>query len=296
MRQWLRKCTLIVGSGSGDALDLSTLRIKFSIKKTDAETPNNVTIQVFNLSDETAKKIQREFTDVILQAGYEENFGVIFRGNTKQVSRGRENSTDTFLNIIAGDGDKAYNFAVTNTTLAAGATQADQVRAAGVAMGKQGAQVGYTPDLGSARLPRGKVMYGMSRDYMRQSAETAGASWSIQDGKVVMVPVRGVLPGEAVLLTERTGLIGTPEQTNDGIVIKCLINPLIKTGGAVSIENSEVNADKSGKASVKIADNGIYKVLSIEYDGDTHGKDWYQKLTCVGIDSSAPTAKKVKGK
>ena len=42
-------------------------------------------------------------------------------GLIKQVRIGRENGTDTFLNIAAADGDKAYNFAVVNATLAAGA-------------------------------------------------------------------------------------------------------------------------------------------------------------------------------
>ena len=58
-------------------------------------------------------------------------------------------------------------------------------------------------------LPRGKVMYGMARKYMRDTAKQTGTSWSIQDGKVQMVPVRGYLPGEAVVLTAETGLVGT---------------------------------------------------------------------------------------
>jgi hypothetical protein len=308
-RQFIRKVTLLVGKDSGDALDLSKLRIKFSIKKTDAETPNVAEIQVFNLEGDTSQRIQKEFTDIILQAGYEDNFGVIFRGNAKQVLRGREpNGVDSYLNIAASDGDAAYNFAVVNATLAAGARQSDQVNAALGPMGKMGVKAGYAPDLGRQALPRGKVMYGNSREYLRQTATNSDTAWSIQDGKVQFVPRTGLLPGQAVVLTSASGLIGTPEQTNDGIKIKCLINPQIKPGGVVAIRDSEIKAAKATKffkvqdaandadrQPVKIDPDGLYKVLRCDYTGDTHGDEWYQELICVGIDDTAPVKKKVKG-
>lgn len=309
-RQYLRKVTLLVGKTNGEALDLSKLRIKFKIKKTDAETPNVADIEVYNLDADTSQRIQKEFTDVILQAGYEENFGVIFRGNAKQILRGVEdNGVDSYLSIAASDGDSAYNFAVVNTTLAAGATQRDQIGAATRPMSERGVGEGYVPDMGGQALPRGKVMYGNSREYLRQSADASDTSWSIQDGKVQFVPRTGLLPGQAVELTSASGLIGTPEQTNDGIKIKCLINPNIKQGGVVSIRDSAVKAAKAGKffqqpnkkgevderGPVKIDKDGLYKVLRADYMGDTHGQEWYQELICVGIDDTAPAKKKVKG-
>lgn len=309
-RQYLRKVTLLVGKADGEALDLSKLRIKFKIKKTDAETPNVAEIEVYNLEADTSMRIQKEFTEVILQAGYEENFGVIFRGTAKQILRGREeNGVDSYLAIAASDGDAAYNFAVVNTTLAAGATQRDQIAAAARPMASRGVTEGYVPDVGGQALPRGKVMYGNSREYLRQSADASDTSWSIQDGKMQFVPRTGLLPGQAVELTSASGLIGTPEQTNDGIKIKCLINPNIKQGGVVSIRDSEVKAAKAGKffqqpnkkgevderAPVKIDKDGLYKVLRADYMGDTHGQEWYQELICVGIDDTAPAKKKVKG-
>lgn len=309
-RQYIRKVTLLVGRGNGEALDLSALRIRFSIKKTDAETPNVAEIEVFNLDADTSLRIQKEFTDVVLQAGYKQNFGVIFRGNAKQILRGREdNGVDSYLNIAASDGDAAYNFAVVATTLAAGAKQSDQVRAAGAPMAPRGVTQGYVPDLGGQALPRGKVMFGNSRDYLRQSAEASDTSWSIQDGKMQFVPRTGLLPGQAVVLTSETGLIGTPEQTNDGIKITCLINPQIKPGGVVDLRDSEIKAAKAGKffqqpnkkgevderGPVEIDKDGLYKVLRVDFKGDTHSQDWYQELVCVGIDDTAPAKKKVKG-
>ena len=301
-KQWLRKASLIVGgNSSGGGLDLSPLRFKFSCKKGDLQTPNTCDIRVYNVSDGTASRVQHEFSRVILQAGYEENFAVIFDGNIKQVRRGRENATDTYLDILAADGDMAYNYAVVNTTLAAGARQADQVKAAQQSMAPYGVSSGYTPALGDQQLPRGKVMYGMARDYMRDSAETTDTSWSIQDGKVQMVPARGYLPGQAVVLTAKTGLIGMPEQTNDGIRAKCLLNPQLRIGARVQIDNksiirARVNVSYTAINMIpRVADDGFYRVLIAEHEGDTWGKDWYTNLVCLALDDTVPQSMAVKG-
>jgi hypothetical protein len=294
--QWLRKCTLLVSDKNGDGLDLSQLRIKFLVKRSDTQTPNMAEIRVYNLEDKTAQRIQKEFSKVILQAGYESNFGVIFQGNVKQVIRGRENGTDTFIDIIAGDGDLSYNFAVVNATIAAGAGQSEQVNAAVGAMTKTGGTTaGNVGDMPASKLPRGKAMYGMARDYLRQTAETTNKTWSIQDGKVQFVPVTSYLPGEAVVLTSKTGMVGTPQQTNEGINLQCLLNPKLKVGGRVQLDNDTVarlKIDLSQPLSpanipAPITEDGVYYILVIECVGDTRGTEWYSKLTCLNLDVTA---------
>lgn len=300
--QYIRRCNLVVSGASGDGLDLSSLRIQFKIKKSDAQTPNTAEIRVYNLAPDTAKQIRKEFTRVVLQAGYESNYGVIFDGNIKQVRMGRENGTDTYIDIAAGDGDDAYNYAVVNTTLAAGAKQSDQINAAANSMASKGVKQGFIADTGSASLPRGKVMYGNARDYLRQSAEASGTTWSVQDGKLQLVSLTSVLPNQAVLLTSKTGLVGTPEQTNDGIKAKCLLNPMLKIGVRVKINEEDVNeaklpdSDKNDAANkpADISKDGIYRLLVVEHSGDTRGNDWYSDLVCLDVDASAPPGKQVK--
>ena len=300
--QYLRKCSLVVAGASGDGLDLSSLRIVFKTKKSDAQTPNTAEIRVYNLSEETALKIRKEFQTVTLQAGYEGNYGVIFTGNIKQVRFGRESGTDTYIDIAAGDGDDAYNFAIVNTTLAAGAKQSDQINASAGAMASKGVGKGYIGDTGGQGLPRGKVMYGMARDYLRQSAAASDTSWSVQDGKLQVVSLTGTLPNQAIALNAKSGLVGTPEQTNDGIKAKCLLNPLLKIGGKVQINEKDVaeaklpDTDKKADANkpASIADDGTYRVLTIEHSGDTRGNDWYSEIVCLDVDATAPAGKQVK--
>ncbi len=292
--QYLRICTLIISDKNGDSLDLSELHIKFSIKRSDTQTPNMAEIRVFNLEEQTALRIQKEFSKVILQGGYQDNFGVIFQGNVKQIVLGRENSTDTFIDIVAGDGDLAYNFAIVNTTIAAGAGQAEQINAAVQSMSGDGTSLGHVGDLPPTQLPRGKVMYGMARDYLKNSANTTSQTWSIQDGKVQFVPLTSYLPGTAIQLTSKTGLIGTPQQTTFGVNMKCLLNPKIKVGGRVQIDNKIVARLKINLAvplspeniPAPVTADGVYYVLVIEHEGDNRGQEWYTSLTTLNINTT----------
>lgn len=299
--QFLRACKLIVSTAGGDGLDLSALHVKFSIRKMDVQTPNTAEIRVYNVAETTVARVRKEFSRVIIQAGYESNFGVVFDGNIKQVRVGRENGTDTYIDIAAGDGDDAYNFAVVSATLAAGASQADQIDAASAPMEARGVRHGHIGEISAAKLPRGKVMYGMSRDYLRQSAEATDTSWSIQDGKLQFIPLTGVLPGQAVVLSSQSGLIGRPEQQIDGIKARCLLNPLLRIGAKVQIAERDIeqakistgrlvgtSVDSTLNRPASIAADGIYRLLVVEHTGDTRGNDWYSDIICLDVDATAP--------
>ena len=89
--QFGRKVSLIIGPDAGDALDLSGLRIVFRVQRGDTQTPNSLRARVYNVSDNTAQRAEsKEFTRIVLQAGYEGNYGIIFDGSIIQVRRGRE--------------------------------------------------------------------------------------------------------------------------------------------------------------------------------------------------------------
>lgn len=308
MLQYIRKCNLIFANEAGDGLDVSALRITFAVKKTDGQTPNTANIRVYGLNADTQNKIQTEYTEVLLQAGYESNYGIIFSGTSKKVIKGLEGNIDPYLEVQASDGDTAYNFAVVNTTIAAGATQRDQIEKVIQVMNQKGVTAGDIQLDDTQKLPRGKVMYGMGRDYMRQSSSSGGASWTIQDGKVHVIPLTGVLPGEAVVLNSGTGLIGRPEQTDTGIKFRCLLNPMIRMGGSLQIDESSIQAaeidqtpKKTGKDGAakepnkpaSIEADGFYRVIELVYAGDTWGQDWYCEGVCLDIDASVPKDKSV---
>ncbi|MFW5005046.1 phage protein [Pseudomonas aeruginosa] len=297
--QYLRQISLKIGNDQ-TALDLSDLRIRFSVRRGDLKTPNSADIRVYNVSDQTAQRAQKEFERIVLQAGYAGNFGVIFDGTIKQVRRGRESQTDTYLDITAADGDSAYNWAVINTSLAAGSTPEDHLQAAMKAMESRGITMGERPPLPTNKLPRGKVMFGMTRDYLDTLGKTQDLSWSFQDGKLTLIPNTAYLPGEAVVVNSATGMVGLPEQTQNGITVKMLLNPSVKVGRRLQINNASIQQMRYGLAigddpvtrkalvSVYLDADGFYRSIVVNHSGDSRGNEWYTDVICLAIDATIP--------
>jgi hypothetical protein len=299
--QFGRVATLIIMPPDTDqGLDLSEMQFRFAIRQSDVQTPNSAVIRVHNVSRETSQKVQKEFTKVVLQAGYRDNFAIIFQGEIKQVRRGKSSAQDSYLDLLCADGDLAHNFAVIRQSLAAGTTYQDQFTALMKVMKERGVDTGYTDPLAGPVRVRGKVLYGMARDGLRTLADTVGMGWSIQNGKVQMVLRDGYIPNqEAVRINSRTGMIGIPEQTEDGIRVTALLNPMLKIGTLVELNEEDVNRTTNTNPQSPIPfdryvglqllapvapGDGLYRLYVVEHEGDTRGNEWYSHLTCLAID------------
>lgn len=292
--QYLRACILTVGDKHGEGLDLSALRITFSITSADAQTPKTAIIRVYNASADTAARVHREFSQVVLQAGYEGMAAVIFSGQIKQVVIGRENGTDNYVEIIAADGDVAYNQATLNQSLAAGWTPTELRKACLDAMAPYGVTAGQMAPLPDIKAPRGRSLYGFARDYLRELAQEHGMTWSIVLGQLQMLPIEGTLGCVTIELTSETGLIGMPKQTIDGFMVKCLINPIIKPGMRIRLKNSSIQEARISTNTLytdtrpEYDQGGDYKVWAMSINGDTRGNPWYMDLVCAAVKGRPP--------
>jgi hypothetical protein len=309
--QWIRSASLVVAKKgvdvfqtSGPGLDLSDLHFRFTVRGADVETPNTMVVRVYNLADSTRQTIIDEFDQVSLQAGYKNSsVGIIFTGGIKQFKKGRESNVDSFLEITAADNDLGYNFGFVNTTLAAGATHADIVNRCAAAMGVKVDPAALALAATGGVLPRGRVLFGLARVMMREVAETLGARWSVQNGTLVLISQTSFLPSQAVLLNSQSGLIGTPEATEDGVEIRCLLNPLLQVGCPIQIANDLVNQRSINRnfntrilATTQVANvtnDGLYRVLSLDHSGDTRGQDYYSDIVALAINPSSPPATSV---
>ncbi len=303
-------------------LDLSQFRIQFQVNAMDVDTPPTAIIRVFNLAKATVSTIQKEFQGVTLQAGYEDgNFGVIFQGSIVRTRTGRLSNIDSFLDIMASNFDAIYNFGFVNKTLSAGSNLQAKISAlqqsvnsstaaqAGSSAFGSGVQTGYIPDsIGTGGiLPRGQVLFGLWREHMTNAADSAGCTWSVgPDGKINVIPLTGYLPGEAVVINAASGMVGVPEATPQGILVKCLLNPLIKCGTRLQIDNAAITQTQNNSAVgfpayqdyqffASTSRDGFYRAIVVGHEGDTrgHGGDWLTKITALNIDQSAPAGSSV---
>ncbi|MNJ57244.1 hypothetical protein D3C77_528280 [compost metagenome] len=160
--------------------------------------------------------------------------------------------------------------------------------------------MGEGPTLAANKLPRGKVMFGMTRDYLDVLGKTQDLSWSIQDGKVTLIPNTAYLPGEVVVVTSATGMIGLPEQTQNGITVRTLLNPGIRIGRRLQIDNASIQLYRYGLSTNAMANNefvtqqaridadGIYRAMVVNHSGDNRGQAWYTDTICISVDATTP--------
>jgi hypothetical protein len=308
-----RKVSLVVGTNSGNALDLSQMHMRFSIRKATVGTPSILECRVWNLSANTVKTLTAsgsdgtpEFNKVVLQAGYVTGqFGTIFQGNVIYYRSGRESPTDTYVIIYAADGDRAHNYALVNATVPAGSKPADVANALNGPLAAKGLDSNNAaPPNNGIQYPRGKVCFGKAADYARDLAANTACQWSVQNGAQQYVPRTTPVAGEALVVNSATGMLGIPIQTIYGIEVRILMNPNIKYGGVLKINNKDIQTAELqliqggiGPAnSVNqlgpqfLSADGYYKVIAGEYTGDTRGTEWDTLLWCVSLDTSGTSA------
>ena len=207
-----RKYRVIVSDINGIGIDVSTLRCTFQIEKSLSETPNYAEIVLYNLSAQTENSIIKEGAKVILEAGYQNpQYGLIFSGDIVQPLRGKEDNTTYTLTLVSQDGDLFYNKGIINASFRAGQTSRDILEN----MTKQSSnalELGQLSDnLSQTALPRGKALFGLTRDYFRQIAKSEQAAFYINNNKIEFIKAMDLLTNEVIQLNGKSGLIGMPE-------------------------------------------------------------------------------------
>jgi hypothetical protein len=300
----------------GTSISLADFRIVFSVEKSAMQVPWKLTATVYNVPDWLSKKIVDQYTEVTLVAGYlipaksnsqagaltsgqVRGGGHIFSGSIIWFERGRESGTDTFLRIYANNFDLSLNNSMVNTVLPAGHTQKDVVKACVDAMAQETdtgglkAKMGHITDLGDAKSPRSRTLYGMPRDVLRDVAQTAGGYCHVDEGGGVNIMKEGdELPTPAIELNSMSGMVGIPHQNMDGgIQVTSLLNPALIPWAVVHINEKDITKKTSTSnpglveetkdvklSELMIRTDGRYQVWSVNHHGDTRGNPWYSEV------------------
>ncbi|NHN33549.1 phage protein [Paenibacillus agricola] len=272
-----RRYRIIVSGPDGTALDVSQLRCTFRIQKTALQPPNFCEIVLYNLEPNTENAIIKEGNRIIVEAGYEgDQYGVIFDGDIIQPIRDKEDAVTYRLTLVSLDGDRFMNQGFVGFSVLKGQSSRALIEKI-ASEAKVPVQLGSISDgFDKTELSRGKVVFGLAKDYLRQLAQTQDATFYMEDGKVNIVKVTDPPVGEIIELSPTSGLIGQPVQNDQGITFKCLLNPRIKIFQFVRIDNSLIRAQtfQTGQIIRNLDAEGLYRVIGITYTGDTRGDAW----------------------
>jgi hypothetical protein len=247
------------------------LRTQFKVKKTLKKEPNEGEVAIYNLSPEHRVLLQKKGVPFILEAGYGSDLRRLFSGDVRFGDSVRE-GPDWISKIQSGDGENAYRFAQVSEGFGKG-TQASAVFqrvANATGLDVRGAIASVAGKL-TRQFTQGYSAHGKASTEIDRVLKDSGLEWSIQDGKLQVLPSGQPLPGEAIVLTSSSGLIGspehgTPEKKEDTpfLKVKCLLQPLLTPGGLVRVEARSVK--------------GNFRIETVTHQGDTFGQDFYSDL------------------
>lgn len=275
-----RVCRLSIGS-----LGLEGFDVTFRVKRSLWSFVNSAEISVYNLSLEHRNQIylnarRRRFDVVRLEAGYKDATWLLFRGDVRVAKTDRE-GPNWITRITAADGMRGVQTGRVYRSFAPGATVDTVLRALADALG---VGVGNAADavrqaslnrVGD-RFPSGTVLAGSAARELTRLTASAGLEWSIQDGVLQVLPVRGSLRTTALRLTPSTGLL-TPPITgiNRLTTFQAALLPDLVPGRRV------VTAETEGS-------RGDFTIVSAEYTGATAGEDWTASLVCRATQPNRP--------
>ena len=263
MQQFGRSYELIIGNDK-ESIVIDGLTMSFDIDKTISKEPNPATFTLTNLSQSTRNLItDKKYNRILFNAGYQDDLRTLFVGYIDDVEN-RKEGTDITTLMTCSDGSKDYRDARVAVTVGKGATDQEIVKQTLGAMPSTGnGKQEYSKE---RKLPRGKTLVGNARDVMTQVAKNQDADWSIQNGELLLLPKKNALANnEGFLISEETGMIGSPQKVSDGLEVRCYLNNVMRVGQLCRVE------------SMLAEYTGDFKITKLQMKGSNKGNDW----TCV---------------
>lgn len=274
-RRWLVQIASLVPRA------YNTLRTVFELEQTTFSMANKGKISVYNMGDISRSLILPQgVTRIILSVGYgalsTAPLFPIYDGYIWSITNKRQ-GPDIVSEFELSQGGAQIGASVVNLTFPAGTTNAAVVAALIALMPGivPGPQIGLKP----FTYPRGVVIKGSVKDNLDKLLGQQGLVWHVLGGVLYIHP-KSLSPVPApVLVTETTGLIGTPNLTAPQggartVSFECLINPKVFPGAQVALVSRLITTP--------------LVVRTVKVSGDTHGSKWTQ--TCEGTPVAAITA------
>lgn len=277
---------------SSSAWDPETLRITFDINMPAYKAVWFAKISIYNLNSATAQQVLTQGSRVILKAGYQSQpLQVIFQGEIYQPMFERENVTDMKLTLMCYTGLKEV---IGNFSAFRGSAFASQ--AALVAKMAASAYQPITVDkidstaLSQTMLPFPRTFFGDPNKFFDRVARANNMqSWYGFDG-INIGAIQQTSAESTITYTPTTGILGTPQQTQDGVQLRVLLDSRLRIQIPpiqIQINNAVIRQlpRYPGSYPSVLDQDGLYLVMGLSFQGDSRSMTtWYTEIVaCTSV-------------
>jgi len=262
-RLYLRKVIVTLRSPVGTPKSFSQLRVRFRCVKTRESKPNEMEVEIYNLSDQTRSELEQQNASIVLSAGYEESIETIFTGNIKKVVQSQE-GPDIISKLEVADGGNAFRNARIQKGFPPGVKTRQAIEELIQSMGLSRGSIEGVPN---SQYANGLSLSGLARDRLDDLCRKNNLQWSIQNGSVQIVPNGGNTLDAPNIISPDTGLIGSPNKTKKGVEFKTLLQPKLIPGRRIQLKSRFIS--------------GNFKLGRVTHNGDSQSGDFLTECEAV---------------
>jgi hypothetical protein len=243
--------------GATNAKHFKDLYIRFTVKRTDTRKPNTADISILNLGPDSREYLKTPGLAAVLLAG-DDYPAQLFAGDIgkRGISHVRDGATIT-TTIKAGDGRRIWRDSWFSKSYPPGTNRDlifnDLVAELGAPLGSKGSLPPYTF--------AGPVAFNApARDALTEVLAVDLSSWNLIDGAIYYFAFGATLPGNAIVLSTDTGLMGSPTITDKGVNCKVRLKPEIRERSLIQLRSKEITSP--------------FRVATCNHIGDTYARSW----------------------
>jgi hypothetical protein len=265
---------------------LDGLDATFTIEKNTEAEPNKCELRVYNLTESNRRALQAlKNVEIEILAGYKglENAPIplktaeistkddqfrIFKGDVVQIFSQRE-GPDWVTTLRTADGMTSRQESRLNQTWKKGFPYKQMiqdllrhVKVDTVGIIKRFAGGDFDSEGADGSILNSYTVIGSAHAEIEKHFKKLNIKGFIEDNQLIALKKGQTLGTEAVRLTPETGLLDSPELTNDGL-LKCrsLIRPEIRLGHQLKIESASFT--------------GTYRIEKLNYSASTFAEEWF---------------------
>lgn len=192
---------------------ITDLKMTFEVTKSITESANTCKISIYNLRNETTKKIIEADTNLILKAGYADEGGAknIFFGAVLSTLDRKEGS-DRILEIEALDGIKEIKDKTISKSYKEGTSIKQIVNDFTTVIGLPVRNIKTLPNM---QYVNGFSYAGYALKGLSKILGYAKRYYTIQNGELVILDIGETYVTTGLTISDTTGLISVPEELRD---------------------------------------------------------------------------------
>ena len=258
---------------------IEDLFIRFKVKREANPTPAEGVIDIYNLNQSNETRIRERAVRVLLEAGYGDTLETIFDGVIRRVERVRADR-DRITRVHVG-GRTAIGAPRRSTflrTYEGDIAVRDIVRDGVATLGLELGDVSLIPE---DAAETDFTYNGSTQLMLSERLRPLGIEWYEDSGVVRFSRFRTSSDDRTsgVVVSERTGMIGSPTVTDDGVRVAMLLDARMRLDTRIRIETQASVVDRGASADAvneraQELLGGVWKVIEVLHAGDNRDGEY----------------------